>query len=326
MRGFQGHAAPLAALLLTAILAGCTYQPPQNVVDFSSVDENQSGGSFELRVRVIGLNNDSMPLSGAFVGVAQGTQAVAKATTDSTGVATLRLRAGQTITVVGQAAGWTTEDSGPIRIGRASSEQTSIGAGAGCAGSASNSRDGQFAVGGCVVTSGSGSHEAGYNLDGDRGQVSIVLFPQHVQQVFDESAGARVNLRITTAPDGQGWLALHRPLQQDPTFHNLHMMRFHNATTTLVWTNALAAQADWELGVGCGREEPQVETDDTVPRLVAQGENRLVLEFQPESSGRWSSCETYRAGPLIDTLNLPVSFQLTNELTFRGRSTIIPIQ
>src|SRR5687768_3967450 len=91
---------PLLALLTTSVFAGCAYEPEARVVDFSAVDETQPGAGFELQVKVVGLNNGSQPLVGAFVGAAEGTQAVAKGTTDMRGIAILRVQSGQTIRVV----------------------------------------------------------------------------------------------------------------------------------------------------------------------------------------------------------------------------------
>lgn len=305
----------IALAVMSIALAGCASEPPRQVVDFGDVDEKQSGGTFELRVKVLGLQNGTFPLAGAFVGAAAGSQAIAKGTTDADGVATLSLRKGQTIKVVAKADGWTVEDSGSLRIGRASADE-SAATGAECAAIP--------AAAWCGVTA--GEEEASYSLPGDNGSVSLVLFPEHVSQTFTADAGPQATVLFLTLPDGRSWLPLHAPLNDDPDLHELQMLRFRNATTTLTWENALLEQADFELGVGCDADGPSEETSTNIPYFTTQmGGVMLRIQWSPEDDSYWSTCRSYYAGPVVDTANSEIPVTLTNELVFRGRSTIIPV-
>lgn len=313
---------PLLGLLLTSLVAGCTYEPEARVVDFSAVDETQPGAGFELKVKVVGLQNGSKPLAGAFVGAAAGTQAVAKGTTDNNGIAVLRVQSGQTIRVVASASGWTTEDSGRLRVGRASESPDSVPS-VGCSGGAAQNHDGQAAGGWCMVTAGESDHST-LDLQGGRGSVSVILFPREVRQVFEKEIGPNLNARFTTVPDGNEWVAFPHELNPEPTFHDLQMLRFEKATTTMRWNNDLLSEADFELGAGCDSDSPSVETDELVPSVQRQSYS-LELEFMADEDGRWSGCPAYYVGPIVSTVNTPVTVQLESVLTFRGRSTIIPI-
>ncbi len=313
---------PLLALLTTSFLAGCTYEPEARVVDFSAVDETQPGAGFELQVKVVGLNNGSTPLVGAFVGAAEGTQAVAKGTTDINGIAILRLQSGQTLRVVASAPGWTTEDSGRLNIGRTSDASDSLPS-AGCTGGAANNQDGQAAGGWCMVTAGE-SDESTVHLQGDRGSVSVVLFPRVVQQVLEQDVGPNLNARFTTLPDGSEWIAFPHVLNEDASLHELQMLRFESATTKMRWNNDMLSQADFELGVGCEEGAPMEQTDELVPTAQRQTYH-LELEFESQNDGRWSGCATYYVGPIVSSVNTPVTVHVESVMTFRGRSTIIPI-
>lgn len=309
-------------VLLSSVLAGCTSEPQARVVDFSAVDETQPGAGFELKVKVVGLKDGSQPLSGAFVGAAEGAQAVAKGTTDGNGIAVLRVQSGQTIRVVASAPGWTTEDSGRLSIGRTSDASDSLPS-AGCTGGAAQDREGQAAGGWCMVTAGE-SDESTVNLQGDRGSVSVVLFPRVVQQLMEKEIGPNLNARFTTLPDGNEWIPFSHTLNEDASLHELQMLRFESATTKMRWNNDMLSEADFELGAGCDEAAPMEQTDDIVPSVQRQTYH-LELEFESENEGRWSGCPTYYVGPIVSTVNTPVTVHLESVMTFRGRSTIIPI-
>ena len=317
-------AVPLVAVLTASLLAGCAYEPEAKVVDFSAVDASQPGARFELQVKVVGLHNGSTPLVGAFVGAAEGDQAIAKGTSDENGIATLRVQTGQTIRVVASAPGWTTEDSGRLKIGARSSD-TQEGFGASCAGGAAQDSGNQAAGGWCTVTAGS-DETTTFTLDGDRGAVSVVLFPKQVRQVFTREIGPNAYAQFTTLPDGERWIQFTAPVQEDAQLHDLQMLRLQNATTTMSWENDMFSQADFELGAGCRENAPEEQTDELVPTVRTQGPVELVVEYAAGEDGRWSSCTHYYAGPIVSSGNLPVEVTVVNELTFRGRSTIIPIQ
>lgn len=300
----------LAACLVVLGLAGCTSEPQPKAVDFGDVDSSQRGADFTLRVKVVGIENGTVPLADAFVGVAEGSQALARATTGSDGVATLRIRSGQTVRVVAEAAGWTIEDSGRLRIGdkREASE------------SCATTLDSRW----CVVTSHSESGTV--QLEGDSASIGITLFRERVRQSFQVNVEPRARLGPVGVPDSKHWVPGAKPLSDDPNIDRLHFARLEKAGARLTWRNDLLAQGDFELGVGCLASGPSGTTGTLAPYLLQQsGSNTLRLDWTPPQSGGWATCSRLLAGPVVDSVATGITTTVDLDLLFRGRSLIIPV-
>lgn len=316
-------------------LAGCSGDPEKRAVDFGAVDATQEAAKslgdagFRLTVTVVGIENGTRPIAGAFVGAATEGQALAKGYTDENGRAQLLLRKDQSLRIVAQADGWTTEDSGRIEIG-----------------AASRSNDQEYSVctdvyvpssspGGyaqapmppmpCVVVD--SDESPAYHLAGDHGAVSMVLFRSLVIQQLATSVGPHANGQVVVAPDDKDWFPKSHKLSDDPSLHRLYMLRLEHVDASLRWTNALLSQGDFELGVGCTEKKWDDATDGgpTQNYLAKQGVVHVALAWDPDRDQYWSPCKDVYGGPIVDSVNGDVDARVTLALTFEGKSRIIPV-
>lgn len=316
----QGKLIGTMLVLGLVAFAGCTGEPEPRPVDFSGVDQSQPGANFQLMVKVVGVGNETTPIPGAFVGAANGAEAVAKDETDQHGDALLEVRKGQTIRIVAKADGWTTEDSGDIAIGKGDE--------------ANSSKCGSFRISvmgrtetqqsWCVVTASNNSADT--RLDGSQGAVSIVLFPKTMEQSFKVRVEPHANAVVAVVPDGKSWFPQTQRLHDDPDLHQLHILRLTQTTTSMKWRNNLLEQGDFELGVGCQRETPAARTSNTVPYLGQQTSPLTVTkDWNPKSKDSWAQCPSFFAGPIVDTVNSPITVDVNVNLVFTGKSLIIPV-
>lgn len=307
-----------ASLTLVLFFAGCTSEPSARPVDFSGVDAKEGVGGFTLTVKVVGVGNETKPLAGAFVGAARDFNAIAKATTNADGEAVLQVRKDQTIRVVAQAPGWTTEDSGEIRIGDGGEERSDCGSFSITVNSQSQSSSW------CVVTDSNST--TSYRLDGKEGRVSIVLLEKIVERRLSVPVGPHANGFVAVLPDGKEWASQAVPINPDPDLQRLYMNRLIETQTTLSWRNSMLEQGDFELGVGCARETPAVRTSNNVPYLTQQtGPVSVTKDWAPKSMGTWSTCSSFFVGPIVDTVNSQVTTSVLAKLVFKGQSRIIPV-
>lgn len=299
------------ALLACLMASGCTSEPQPREVNFADVDDSQSRADFTLRVKVVGVENGTLPLPGAFVGAAAGSQAIAKSTTGADGIAVLRVRSDQTIRVVAQATGWTTEDSGRLEIGTGGSR------------SAENCIV-QMEATWCVVT-GSDASEA-TRLTGDSASISITLFRSRVRQAADVQVDPHARLGSVALPDNRYWFPASKALHEDAAIERLYYLRLEKAVAKLTWRNELLSQGDFELGLGCQPNAPSRTSSSIVPYFAQQnGQARIDLEWSPSQKAGWSECHKLRAGPVVDSATSGASTHLDLELTFQGRSRIVPV-
>lgn len=317
--------------LVTVVLAGCVSSSEPQAVDFENVGPTQrgaGGNAFDLRVKVVGLDaNGTQPLADAFVGAAAQGQALAKARTGSDGWAALALQRDQTLRLVAQAAGWTTEDSGRIGI----NERPQGGPSQPCVatGVAAAYPDAPWYYYSYTLpcVSVDSDEDPGLWLDGDDGVVTLLLFPARVAQSFPVGVSPHVNLAFVALPDGRWWFPEHRALNEDPQLHRLQMLRLAKVHGTLLWTNELLHQADFEFGIGCGREQPDGRTDGGLAQnhLLTQGPAKIDYDWTPRARDRWTDCPEVQAGPIVDTLSTSVTPRVALDLAFQGRSRIIPV-
>ncbi|HWG92513.1 MAG TPA: hypothetical protein VNZ52_16830 [Candidatus Thermoplasmatota archaeon] len=321
------------ALLLTACfvavaLAGCTGEPQKTVVDFSGVTEVEDGaetGGFHLHVRVLGLEEGATtPLASAFVGAVIGdSQAIARGRTGSDGGVTLILNRDQEIRLVAQATGWTTEESAPLAIDPVGD----AGGSAGCSASGTAGPGGASGSAGCLAM-GLTDRPPAIALDGDEGTVTLVLFrstlnqnitipvsPRAARASFDEGAG------------GRSWVAHGVMLAENPDIEQVYLSRLVTARGVLVWTNSATSQADFELGFGCADREPLVRTDggNVHSYLAQQGTVRVELLWDQPTSNWGSECPRLYVGPIVDAASTQVSPVVELQLSFQGKSRIIPV-
>lgn len=308
--------AVVAGTVALIVLSGCSSDPPKKTVEFGSVDNTQDGpgADFELRVRVLGVDKGTQAIPFAFVGAAEGEQALAKAFTNTDGEAVLYLKKDQSIRLVSQARDWTTEESARIGIGVSRNDK---GPDATCV-------DGPFVP--CIVVDFREAPE--YHLDGERGLVTMTLFRSSVAQEFKINVSPHANGRVFVPPDNMAWFPKSEKLSDEAAIHDVYMDRLESVSARLTWTNSMLSQGDFELGVGCQSERVEKETDGGMAstHLANQGQVQVTLgSWEPKSEGRWSLCDDVYAGPIVDSVSSSVDTTVKLVLEFEGKSRIIPL-
>lgn len=303
----------MAATVITVAVSACTGEEREpEPVDFSKVDSQQVAAErgFLLHVSVVGVENGTRAIPGAFVGAAEGREAVAKNYADADGKADLVLRKDQTIRIVAQAEGWTTEDSGVISIGSTNRSGST----------------GSCVVGPCFVVD--SDETPTFELDGEEGFVTMTLFRKRLEQSLAVTASPNANPRVVSAPEQKLWFAKSERLEKESVFHRLYMVRLDRVDAQLTWTNSITAQGDFELGLGCTDKQPDKTTDGGMAQsyLSKQGEVKVTVEnWEPFADEYWSKCRDIYAGPLTDSVNSDVATKVALTLSFEGKTRILPV-
>lgn len=331
-----------ALTLIAVAFAGCTGEPAQPQTRLADVGDTQSGASeetgFNLRVSVRGLGGKSgglpdtpaqgigptpgrdlpkpgdptsqmdgtEPIGDALVSAWAGSEPLAKGTTSVEGIVDLILKPDQTLRLVAIADGWTHEESVPIRLPPPGSAPPS------------NETCGALDKPCLAVRSDAASS---VELGGEQGAVRLFLFqtPNSIQHVY--TVGGRLHVAdLVLPPNQKPWSPYPTNFTLVPEFDHLYNLRLRGVNATLNWTNSPTDRtlADFELGVGCSSQAPEVKTDGGPYLTDVTGSIRIPLAWKSALNGSWSSCAGFYAGPYTDTLNSATTVTLKLEFTYEG--------
>lgn len=210
--------------------------------------------TFVMRVRVLAATDAATPLAGARVSAGGAVGDLTVATTDSSGVATLRLRAPQVVALEVTADGFAGADTTAIHVGN-----ETPGAGLGRA-------TGQALV--CVFTLGLGCpRDVTVRLPGAEGGLAVRLVPARL------AVGADVPIPqgVSTPATGPPVVSVDVKYVNDSALAPLYAAQLVHADATLTWTNAPGSEADLDAALGCAVGKMQQSQQASPATLASLG-------------------------------------------------------